>query len=244
MKPLHSLLLTVLALAGLTANAASSRWETLRAINWVENPTNQTRYGSKGELGPYQFRKDTWRIHTSKPFTMAIDRNTADEVAILHYEWIKQGLIDAGIDPTTFNIAMAWNCGLGAVKAGRVPTVTYQYAEQVTNLAEMFGRKAREERLAQAAAGKEQLPAKEAVAQFAEVSAPRFSIETGALRLVIPGSQQHFTIADAREAAQPVQPEVKITVIDSEPRPAFDLSAPKPLFTFSTVAGPKIALID
>lgn len=244
MKPLHSLFLMVLALAGLTANAASSRWETLRAINWVENPTNQTRYGSKGELGPYQFRRDTWRLHTSKPFTMAIDRTTADEVAILHYEWIKQGLTEAGIEPSTFNIAMAWNCGLGGVKSGRVPTVTYRYAEQVTNLAEMFGRKAREERLAQAEAAREQAPAAEKVAQIGNGAAPRFTIETDALRLVVPGSQQHFTIADSREQPKAVEPAVKITVVDSEPLPTFDLSAPKPLFTFSTVSASKIALID
>ncbi|HET7536618.1 MAG TPA: hypothetical protein VFJ90_09205 [Candidatus Didemnitutus sp.] len=240
MKSLHSLFLMVLAMAGLTANAASSRWETLRAINWVENPTNQTRYGSKGELGPYQFRRDTWRLHTSKPFTMAIDRATADEVAVAHYEWIKDGLKDAGIEPTTFNIAMAWNCGLGAVKNGRVPTVSYHYAEQVTNLAEEFGRRAREEQLAQYKPQQEQ-PVNESPVAVA----PRFSIEADALRLVVPGQQQQlFTIADSRQAVQPVGQLVKITVVDPEPAPMISLSIEKPLFTFTTASAPRIALID
>ena len=61
---------------------ANERWETLRAINMVENPTNQTGYGSKGELGPYQFRSSTWRMYSSKPFRMANDRTSADQVAV------------------------------------------------------------------------------------------------------------------------------------------------------------------
>lgn len=133
---LISLLASLLGL--LPAAGAAERWETLRAINWVENPTNQTRPGSFGELGPYQFRQMTWRMHTKVPFSQAVNRAHADVVAVKHYEWIKRGLIGAGIDPSPFNIAMAWNCGLGAVIAGRVPTVTYRYAEQVTNLVESF----------------------------------------------------------------------------------------------------------
>ncbi|HVU18212.1 MAG TPA: hypothetical protein VHD32_14915 [Candidatus Didemnitutus sp.] len=65
---------------------------------------------------------------------MAIDRASSDEVAVAHYEWIKRGLIDAGIDANTYNIAMAWNCGLGAVVGGHVPSVSYQYADRVRNL--------------------------------------------------------------------------------------------------------------
>ncbi len=242
MKRLHSLLFMVLALAGLTANAASSRWETLRAINWVENPTNQTRYGSKGELGPYQFRRDTWRIHTNKPFTLANDRATADEVAVLHYEWIKQGLTEAGIEPTAFNIAMAWNCGLGAVKSGRVPTVSYHYAEQVSNLAEMFGQRAREEQLARTSEHEEK-PSAEAISQVASnITQPRFSIAADAFRVVVPGQKPLFTLGD--DKPQTVEQGVKITVIDPEPLPMINLSIEKPLFTFTTAAAPRIALID
>lgn len=122
---------------------ASDRWETLRAINWVENPTNQTHVGRFGELGPYQFRPATWRMHTDKPFRLAVERATADEVAIKHYEWIKQMFEKAGVEPSAFNIAMAWNCGVDTVVAGRVPNVSYNYAQRVNNLVETFKENAR-----------------------------------------------------------------------------------------------------
>ena len=131
-------LLLVTVLAFTIKAGASDRWETLRAINWVENPTNQTQVGRFGELGPYQFRPATWRMHTDKPFRMAVQRATADEVAVKHYEWIKHMLEKAGVQPSAFNIAMAWNCGVEAVLSGRVPTVTYAYAQRVTNLVDAF----------------------------------------------------------------------------------------------------------
>ena len=134
----HTFYLVVL-LSGFSLFAsASDRWETLRAINMVENPTNQTGYGSKGELGPYQFRSGTWRMHTNKPFRLANDRTTADQVAVQHYEWIKERFGEAGIDANSYNIALAWNCGISAVIAGRIPMQTYQYADQVNNLVENF----------------------------------------------------------------------------------------------------------
>lgn len=118
--------------------AADDRWETLRAINWVENPTNHTKTGRFGELGPYQFRPTTWRMHTKRPFSQAIQREAADEVAVKHYEWIKRNLENAGVDASPFNIAMAWNTGVNNVLNGRVPTVSYDYATRVTNLVQNF----------------------------------------------------------------------------------------------------------
>lgn len=136
-KRLASILLLCSVLgAFLPGLSAAERDETLRAINWVENPTNHTRRGSKGELGPYQFRSQTWRLHTSRSFSLAVVREHADEVAIKHYEWLKRELREAGIEPTPFNIALAWNSGLGAVIRGQVPTVSYHYAERVSNLVE------------------------------------------------------------------------------------------------------------
>ncbi len=129
--------LLLVSLLGFTSVAkASDRWETLRAINWVENPTNQTHVGRFGELGPYQFRPATWRMHTDKPFRQAIDHAVADEVAVKHYEWIKRTFEQAGVAPSVFNIAMAWNCGVDAVLSGRAPSVSYNYAERVSNLVE------------------------------------------------------------------------------------------------------------
>ncbi len=133
----HHLQIAVLAMALLAAAGracASERWETLEAIHWVENPRNVTRVGAHGELGPYQFRPSTWRMHTTQPFALAVDRARADEVAVRHYEWIRRGLLNAGITPTPYTIALAWNAGLDPVINDRVPSASYAYAEQVSNL--------------------------------------------------------------------------------------------------------------
>ena len=129
------LLATVFAFA--IKAKAGDRWETLRAINLVENPTNQTHVGRFGELGPYQFRPATWRMHTDMPFHLAVQREAANEVAVKHYEWIKRSLEQAKVHPSAFNIAMAWNCGLETVLRGRAPTASYDYARRVANLMEM-----------------------------------------------------------------------------------------------------------
>ena len=137
-KQLTRILLMITVLGFTIKAGASDRWETLRAINWVENPTNQTRVGRYGELGPYQFRPATWRMHTAKPFHLAVQRGLADEIAVKHYEWLKRTLKQAGVEANSFNIAMAWNCGVGAVLSGRAPNVSYNYAERVSNLVESF----------------------------------------------------------------------------------------------------------
>jgi hypothetical protein len=128
-----ALLVVTLGLASATA-FASQRWETLQAINWVENPHDSTKVGPHGELGPYQFRISTWRDYSSKPFACAVIRKDADEVAVMHYDWIKRGLERNGIAATPFNIALAWNAGLSSVVNRSVPAASYAYAEHVNNL--------------------------------------------------------------------------------------------------------------
>lgn len=134
---LQSVFLIPMALAVMgTAVAASQRWETLQAINWVENPNNSPRVGPHGELGPYQFRISTWHMYTKKPFAMALQRQYADDVAVRHYEWIKRSLENRGLESTPYNIALAWNAGLDQVVNGHVPASAYEYAAQVNNLVE------------------------------------------------------------------------------------------------------------
>ena len=118
---------------------ASPRSDTLQAINWVENPSNSTRPGAYGELGPYQFRESTWQMHTQRPFIQATDRHASEEVAIAHYEWVKTTLERAGVEPTTYNIALAWNAGVNAVIKNRAPAVAHNYATRVNNLATDLG---------------------------------------------------------------------------------------------------------
>jgi hypothetical protein len=115
--------------------SAAERWETLQAIHLIENPHNSSQPGSHGELGAYQFRRATWRMHTRKPFYQALIRAQADEVAVAHYDWICTQLRRQGFAVTTRNIAMVWNAGIGSVTSGRVPLCTRQYAQRVLNVA-------------------------------------------------------------------------------------------------------------
>lgn len=119
---------------------ATGRGAILEAIHCLENPRNLTRPGTRGELGPYQFRERTWRMHTTVPFARALDRSESDAVAVLHYEWLRRGLERAGMTPTPYAIALAWNSGLTATVRGRSPAVAHDYARRAENLAGDFER--------------------------------------------------------------------------------------------------------
>jgi len=123
---------------GAACAIASERWETLEAIHWVENPRDSPKPGPMGELGAYQFRQSTWRSYTKRPFVLALERRFSDDVAVQHYEWIKRSLQGAGIEPVPYNIALAWNAGLGPVVKGRAPAAAYDYASRVNGLVEML----------------------------------------------------------------------------------------------------------
>jgi hypothetical protein len=129
-----------------TARADRARDDVLEAIHRVENPRDSLRPGRYGELGAYQFKRSTWRMHTKMPFSEAIDREASETVAVRHYEWIRRGLERNGIRPTAYNIALAWNGGLAAAVRGRSSRAARDYAERVNNLVQEM----RAERLAAA----------------------------------------------------------------------------------------------
>ncbi|HEY5552105.1 MAG TPA: hypothetical protein VIK52_09460 [Opitutaceae bacterium] len=79
-------------------------------------------------------------MHTSKPFSLAVQKEHADQVAVIHYEWLRRGLERNGLSASPYNIALAWNAGLSAVVNGRVGSRTRGYASQVVNLVEEFNR--------------------------------------------------------------------------------------------------------
>ncbi len=136
------LLFGVVAALFLSAPVASAsvRWATLEAIHQLENPHDLTRPGPYGELGAYQFRADTWQMHTTIPFNRALDRRVSDDVAVRHYEWIKSGLERAGVPATPYRIGLAWNGGLDAAIRGTAPAAARDYAERVANLAALLDR--------------------------------------------------------------------------------------------------------
>ena len=213
---LTQILLLVFVLTFTMKAGADDRWETLRAINWVENPTNHTRMGRFGELGPYQFRPTTWRMHTKRPFSQATQREAADEVAVMHYEWIKQALEKAGVDASPFNIAMAWNSGVNNVLNGRVPGVTYNYAERVTNLVHTFKQRAL---AATPVAAKPPVPP-------APERAPKFSLEKPVVSFAVLADAPKF------EISVPAALEDPVVYTDREPAPA----EASHRFTFTTTA--------
>ncbi len=124
-----------LGLGALETVGAVERTAVLEAIRNLENPRDLTRPGPCGELGAYQFRAATWRMHTTLPFAQALDRATSDRIAVAHYEWIRKGLEKARLPANSYHIALAWNSGLAAVVAGKSPRAAHRYAERAANLA-------------------------------------------------------------------------------------------------------------
>ncbi len=135
---LLSAAIAVFAMFAVTAHA-SNRWATLEAIHRLENPYDLTRPGPFGELGAYQFREETWRMHTSVPFRRALDRRASDDIAVKHYEWLKQNLENAGVRATPYMIALAWNGGLDGAVRGTAPAAARDYAERAANIASTLG---------------------------------------------------------------------------------------------------------
>jgi hypothetical protein len=138
--PLLARAVPVFATALLIASPvfASERWATLEAIHQLENPGDTDQPGALGELGAYQFREQTWKMHTTAPFSRALDRRSSDAVAVKHYEWIKAELERRGIAATPYRIALAWNGGIRAVFLEHPPAVAVDYASRAANLAEYF----------------------------------------------------------------------------------------------------------
>ena len=135
--------LAVLGLALLAAVPvrASERWATLQAIHQLENPQDSQQPGNLGELGAYQFREGTWRMHTSVPFQAALDRRVSDAVAVKHYDWLRSELERRGIAVTPYRIALAWNGGIRAATAGHPPASAVDYAHRAANLAADYQRR-------------------------------------------------------------------------------------------------------
>lgn len=121
---------------------ASARWSTLEAIHQLENPRNLSRPGPAGELGAYQFRPSTWKLHTDVPFRRAVERPMSDFVAGRHYEWLSRRLEAAGLRASPYNIALAWNGGITAAVRGRSSRAAHDYAARAANLAEVLQREA------------------------------------------------------------------------------------------------------
>ena len=132
-------ILTLIIMGALCLTGRAATNAVLRGIRIVETQDQlHPPRGKLGERGPYQFRRSTWRMHTSSSFDLAENREVANAVAKRHYAWIEAQLLANGIAPSAYNVALAWNAGVNAVIRGSAPAVANDYATRVLNIAATF----------------------------------------------------------------------------------------------------------
>lgn len=84
-----------------------------------------------GERSKYQFTRDTWAMHTKRPFVDATsDPKCADTVAMMHYTWLVQRLGVLHIRVSVRTMAAAWHFGQQFAKICQES----EYARAVENL--------------------------------------------------------------------------------------------------------------
>jgi hypothetical protein len=132
-------------LSGLLSSVASAQADFVHAapqaemdfLSAVRQVESGDRYdcppGRAGELGAYQFRREVWSRYTEASFAQA-QTPVADEVAARHYAWIAGQLEARGLAVSPWNLAVAWNSGLGTLANRRIPRATRDYADRVANL--------------------------------------------------------------------------------------------------------------
>jgi len=129
-------ILTLLIAGAFCVTGQASTNAVLSGIRIVETQDQlHPPRGKLGERGPYQFRRSTWRMHTSSSFELAENREVANTVAKRHYAWIEAQLLANGIASSPYNVALAWNAGVNAVIRGAIPAVAHDYATRVINIA-------------------------------------------------------------------------------------------------------------
>jgi hypothetical protein len=116
--------------------AAQSLAILLTAISMVETGGDKNAVGSRGERGEFAMIPSVVAQHGG------YTRKDAESHAVL----VQKRLVANKIDPNPFNIALAWNAGIGAVIRGNAPVKSYQYAVRVNNLYESITRGRKEGR--------------------------------------------------------------------------------------------------
>ena len=95
------------------------------------------KIGRRGERSAWQISPEVWREYCEAPFTRASsDGRLAAMVAAAHLEWLRLSLEQKGRPATPYNLALAWNAGLGAVLTGKAPPGAHDYAARAVALYE------------------------------------------------------------------------------------------------------------
>lgn len=108
----------------------------LQAVSLVETGGDPLARGAAGERGEFQMT----------PAVVAEAGGYGRREAELHMRRLERLLVHAGIDPQPFNLALAWNAGIGAVRRAKATECSYQYATRVRNLFEALQRENNEAR--------------------------------------------------------------------------------------------------
>jgi hypothetical protein len=107
----------------------------LNAIGAVEDPDHRFAVGAHGERGHWQMKEATWKQYTKLPFDEWADDDEAGRlVALAHLQWLTLELLRAGIEPTPYNLAVAWNAGLTPLVEETYTESTEEYANRVALL--------------------------------------------------------------------------------------------------------------
>jgi hypothetical protein len=101
----------------------------LTCIAEVESGNRDDKVGSHGERSRYQITEVVWKQHTTLPFDRC-HGFMAEYVARKHLLW----LVENGVTPLPFPLALAWNGGLERWKAGKVFQRHHNYASRVNSL--------------------------------------------------------------------------------------------------------------
>lgn len=122
MKPILLMLLLASPAVALDERAI------LHAISLVETGGNANAIGKRKEKGMYQMI----------PAIVSEFKGSDTAAATRAIREIERRFIAAGIEPTPFLVACAWNGGCNAVVEGRIRPAAWQYAIRVQNLMEKY----------------------------------------------------------------------------------------------------------
>lgn len=95
------------------------------AVVWVESGYCPAVPGKSGELGLGQFMPGTWKRVTGAPLEWRAHPDWALWATAKHLRELWEATQDWGL------ALAAYNAGLGAVKAGKIPASTRRYVEKV-----------------------------------------------------------------------------------------------------------------
>lgn len=100
----------------------------------VETPNGvPARPGPFGETGRWQLTDDV-RHDRGAELRARGEAITDEAIAREQVRWLARQLVAHGIDPSPFNVALAWNAGLTRVLEAKAPERAYRFARKVERL--------------------------------------------------------------------------------------------------------------